>query len=259
MRRLAQTVARRVLGSRTRWLDGADGPAEIEITPLVCPLRYDVLTRKQFIEFIDGHREMYARDRQAFLARARRQPYAVWLDGIVIPRHLPRLVNDPEGRARWLDERMLRFVALYDAMAARGFDREHPVEIRITNRLEPTVTGKTVQARFILGDGSHRLAFLMTRGYTALPRHLVRIRWFERLVPFDSTATLARLIPLDEPSYAAYLSSLYSAPVIHVRVADLVADVADRRPDRADEVRQVIAADGFADVTGAAGAGGRPA
>jgi hypothetical protein len=184
-------------------------------------------------------------DRAAFLVLARRQPYAVWLDKIVIPRHTPQLQHDPQGRARWVDERMLRFAALYDEMAARGFDRTHPIEIRWTPRLLPTETGKSVPARFILGDGSHRLAFLMTRGYTAIPQGFFRLRWFAQLVPFDSTAALARMIPLDEAGYASYLSSLYAAPEVYGRLADLAAHVAAAMPERLAEGRAIATADGF--------------
>jgi hypothetical protein len=236
---------RRFLRGHWKWVQDGEGPAEIPIGTLVSPLRYDVLTRKAFIEFYEANRDLYRSDLERFVDLARLQPYAVWLEKIVTARHKPHLLADPAALRRSTGNRVQQFITLYDHMLAVGFDRRHPIEIRVTDRLLPTATGKHVQAPYVLGDGSHRLAFLMTQGYDALPREYFRIRWFRQIVPFDSTATLVREIPLVEAEYAAYLSLAYAAPATFTRLDNLQAHVAASTPARLEELRTLIGIDGF--------------
>jgi hypothetical protein len=236
---------RRFLGGHWKWVEDGDGPAEIPIGMLISPLRYDVLTRKAFVEFYESHRDLYRSDLERFADLARLQPYAVWLEKIVAARRTPHLLADPAALRRSTGNRIQQFITLYERMVAAGFDRRHPIEIRVTERLLSTATGKHVQAPYVLGDGSHRLAFLMTQGYDLLPREFFRIRWFKQIVPFDSTATLAREIPLGEAEYAAYLSLAYAAPATFTRLDDLLPHVAASTPARLQELRTLIGIDGF--------------
>jgi hypothetical protein len=231
--------------ARWHWVDDPAGLGEIDIAPLVSPLRYDIVTKREFVAFYEAHRDLYSTAIAEFMELARSQPYYVFLQKVRAVRKGQELVTNPAALHRVVSNRIKQFITLHTSMVRKGFDRSYPIEVRISGRTLPTLTGKRVLTPYTLGDGGHRLACLLAMGYTTLSPGCYRVRWFRDVVPADNTAPLAGLLPIHEAAYAAYLSSFYTPLTRHERLADLVADVRATRPALAGDLEALIAIDGF--------------
>jgi len=238
---------------RYQWLDRAQNIEDIPILPLVGPLRYDAFVLLDLLRFYCANKNLARDDFPRFVEAAGRLSFYQWLlashgirwkfaSRVVQEAHRNR--NDATF-ARIYAEEVRRALDIFESIEQRGFDRKFPIEVRITDRLQPATTGKQVAARYILGDGSHRLACLMLLGYSTLPKDHYRIRWYRRLLPSDATWLLTReqLIPAED--YFAFLSAVYGSPHICRDRETFLRDVRERIPNRLDEVRTVLHADGF--------------
>lgn len=238
-------LARRVFGrKRWRWVETPEEVEAIDIGSLICPLRYDEVVRRQFLEFYEANRELYASSRRQFMSLARQQPYVRWKMWRFHAYHAFGQSSDTALQEH-LDARIVRFVTLCEEIEAQGFDQRKPIEVRIADRILPTRTGKQVRQQYVLGDGGHRLSYLMVRGDKVIPRGHFRLRWFSELEPYDSTAILVKTIPLDETAYAGFLSMAYGDGTTCGNLAELLNRTAAAQPDRLEELRGVIAADGY--------------
>lgn len=189
--------ARLGFGDYWYWLDTEEVPAEIPIAPMVDPLRYDILVRKSFFDFCNARRDQIESDRAGFLQDALDHPYFLWFTEVLVARYHSADRNDPQRIRQLYHERVRQAVLLFDSIAQHGFSMRHPIIPYTGEAILPATSGREVTGRFFMGDGCHRLACLMSRGYTSLPREFVRVKCFRRLAPFDNSALLADHLPVD--------------------------------------------------------------
>jgi hypothetical protein len=240
------------LGNYWYWTDPPELRGGVAVADIVCPLRYDVLVRAEFLSFYAERRALYAADADAFLALARRGSYYRWFVSSEAVRTKPELLGDQSALDAAFTERVGRAAALYESVATDGFCARHPIILKTAERLLPPTaargaapTGKRVATRYFLADGCHRLALLMALGYRELPPQLFRVKCFRTFSPFDSTSLLARSLPIEPAAYFRFLSRRYCAPQVFEDVAGLLRHVRVHRPELLDEARSVIRADGY--------------
>jgi hypothetical protein len=209
---------------------------------LISPLRYEIYGIREVIRLYREHRALARNDLARFCRLSRGTTLFKWSLG---RRRFNRENDDPEVISAAYADSVRRTIGLWDAMEAGGFDRRFPIEVRVTDRLLPTETGKHLSARYILGDGSHRLAVLMELGWPVLPPEYYRVRWFRQIRPFDSTwfITAASLLP--EPQYIAFLSEVYGLSARCEERQAFLDGVARHLPQRLAEVRTILRVDGF--------------
>ena len=231
-------------------------PAElgdgIDIGPLVSPLRYDVLLRRDFLASVardDGARRQ---DEAAFIEEARRGPYHTWfLESEVIRTGLAG--RDPTVLEALFTERVRRVVALYERLEAGSGALDEPIVLKTAERILPPTaermgapTGKLVSARYFVADGCHRLAYLMLDGRTRLAASEFRVRAYRTFSPFDSTGLLVPRLAPPPADYFSFLSMGYTAPLVFIDGPSLLGHLRATRPDLVEEVEAAMRVDGYA-------------
>jgi hypothetical protein len=241
------------LGNYWYWTEPSDLSGGIDVASLVCPLRYDVVVRRDFYAFYAARRELFIADFAAFLDLARQSTYHTWFVDSEIIRCLPHLRGDAEAIEAEFARRVRRAVTLYESVAERGFIHKTPIILKTAEQLLPPTTdrrgpptGKLVSARYFLADGCHRLAILMMQGYTLLPAGFFHVKCFRKFSPFDSTSLLAPSLRLDPAAYFTFLSSYYCSSRVLTDEASFLAYIEAHAPDLLEEVRSIIRVDGFA-------------
>lgn len=231
---IGRGIRRRVRRAVT-WRPLAAGTETVDVARLVAPLRYDVLVRAEFLEWLSARLD---EDPRRLAAEAEDLPYGVWYRQVEVERFRPHLASDPQARSRAFADRVARTAALVRSFEDRGFDAAHPVRLRHTRRVRPADSGLTVDKQLHVGDGGHRLALLLRAGLDLEPEmYVVDPRPFPVI---DNTAVLARHLDLDGSRYAAFLGPWYVGRPVP-SVADLVEAVTLESPDRLPELRAVMA------------------
>ena len=250
------------VGNYWYWLDVPALAEGIDVASLICPLRYDVVLRREFFPFYIAHRDLYLSDFEAFVDLAMDTDYYTWYAQSEVVRCSPYRLNSDELLRSGFVEKIRGAVELHESMMTRGFDQQFPIVLRTAERLLPPTadrsappTGKKVSARHFLADGCHRLAMLMYMGYEVLPAGYFRVQCFREFSPFDSTSLLAQSLPIDPASYFSFLSSYYCAPYSFASRDDLLGWIAENRPPLLEEVLSVMRVDGFEPPTPAASPG----
>lgn len=251
--RLAGDVKRTMrVGNYWYWLEVPELGEGIEIAKLICPLRYDVVVRRNFFSFYDAHRDLYRSDFDAFAELVRQSSYYTWFAASEAIRCRPYLLDDHDRLWTQFVNQIRKAVVLYEGMENCGFDEQAPIVLKTAEQLLPPTadrlappTGKLVSDRYFLADGCHRLAWLMSRGYTVLPAGFFRVKCFREFSPFDSTSLLAPGLPITASEYFAFLSSRYCHPSIFEDREGFLGYVAKHWPELLDEVLSLIRVDGF--------------
>jgi hypothetical protein len=219
------------------------GREPIEIDRLVSPLRYDILVRERYFEFLRERRPLADEDFQAFMELSRRHPYFIWFSRVVVPSgNNPDMVNDPERLNAAFERRVRRSIALHDAFESRGYDRRRPIVLRTGHRIAATATGKRLARRIYAGDGCHRLAWLRSSGVDVLEPGMYRVHVAQAFTPSDETARLLDAMAISRPDYFSFLSLSYADR--DLRSEEVLLDhVRSVDPDSLPELEQVIASD----------------
>jgi hypothetical protein len=251
--KLAEDVRRTIrVGNYWYWLEVPELGEGIEIARLVCPLRYDVIVRRDFYSFYEANQDLYRSDFDGFVELVKQGSYYTWFAASEAVRTRPYLLDDHDRLWRQFVSQIRKAVALYESMENQGFDEHAPIVLRTAeNLLPPTAdrlappTGKVVSDRYFMADGCHRLAWLMSKGYTLLPAAIFRIQCFREFSPFDSTSLLAPSLPIAPSEYFAFLSSRYCRPFVFEDRAGFLGHIRQHRPDILEEVLSVMRVDGF--------------
>lgn len=218
---------------------GRSSPPDLEIGPLISPLRYDVLVRARFFDFIDQNVELWEADRTEFMRLARRHPYHLWFTQVALRQTPGRRRREPVDS---YDQRVRRSVSLYRSFLARGFDPSCPITVWEAEIVLPTDSGKLVRRSHFVCDGCHRLALVLTSGVSHLTPEMVRIQHLQTLKPRDNTVEMLRTGLLGEAEYTRFLEMGYApGRPAHATLAALLASVTSAA--NADEVHQVAAVD----------------
>jgi hypothetical protein len=215
------------------------GREPLSIDELISPLRYDVLVRRQFFEFLEEHRALHDRDLDEFVEAARSTDYHRWFVSVAV--HAIGIADLPPAE---LEEafrrRICRSVVLADSVARQGFMAKPPLTIRASAG-ERTATGKQLGARHYPLDGCHRLALLRQLGRTELRPGEYRVT--DQGGPLlDNTARLIPALGLAGDRYYPFVASGYTDKLVLDR-DDLIAAIEVAAPDELAEVRSILAAD----------------
>ena len=147
------------------------GDKAIDIAQLISPLRYDVLVRAQFFEFL-ATRTRRTSPTTALVVAAGSQPYAVWFREVAMARFRPWVLKDPAALRANFAERVLATRALQHSFAQNGFDPRTPVTLRVTTGSQPRTRERPSSRTVHVGDGGHRLALLLHAGGMLQPGHV---------------------------------------------------------------------------------------
>ena len=240
------------LGNYWHWLDTPDLKDGIEIASIICPLRYDVLVRRDFFAFYESRRDLYHSDFEAFLKQAKQGTYYTWYTESELVRCKPQARNNRDALERGFVTRIKKSAALYENVNQDGYAPQFPIVLKTAERLLPPTadrlappTGKIVKGRYFLADGCHRLALLMAKNFTVLPADYFRVKYFREFSPFDSTSVLARSLPIAPAAYFAFLSSKYCAPYIFEDKDSFLGHIREHKSELLPEVLSLIKVDKF--------------
>ena len=178
----------------------------VPIGPLVSPLRYDVLVRRDYFAWFAERRDEYARDFAAYARAAREHPYFTWFRDVMCPAWQPEALADDETLEAAWRRRLRRAAALHESFSRRGFDERFPITLYAGVRVLPTATGKRVARSLFAGDGNHRLALLLADGQTAVRPEQCRVQRFLTLAPADTSAVLIPALGVPAEEQAAFLA-----------------------------------------------------
>ena len=240
------------LGNYWYWMEAPELENGIDIASLICPLRYDVIVRRDFLTFYTAHRDLYRSDFNAFVDLVKQGSYYTWFVKSESIRTKPHLLDDPDGLWIRFVDKIRKAAELYESMVNGGFDEQFPIILKTAEHLLPPTgdrrappTGKFLSDRYFLADGCHRLATLMTMGYNVLPYEYFRIMCFREFNPFDSTSLLARSLPITPSAYFTFLSSRYCHPFVFEDRDSFLEYLKVHKPKDVDELLSVIRVDGF--------------
>jgi hypothetical protein len=211
------------------------------IGELVSPLRYDVLLRARHFVFHAEHRDLYARDFDAYARRASEQPYYVWLTRVMLPAWRPEMTRSPELVETAWRERLQASAALYESYTRHGFDETQPIELYAGRSVQPAPTGKRVSHRLFAGDGNHRLSLLMGAGQKELLPSQYRVRRYRALVPADTSGFLLGATAASWSEYRAFIELGYPGVSLEPEGGRVKVVCAD--PGLRAEVEAVVAID----------------
>ncbi len=159
MKSLRESVREAGRGLSPRYRPGVE---PLVIDELISPLRYDVLVRSQFFEFLAANRPLFDASPEQFVAAVRETDYHRWYRTVAV--HAIGIAEESdEVVEEAFHRRVLRSVALADSVAARGFVPKPPLTIRASDGAQ-TASGKRLGPRHYPLDGCHRLALLRALG-----------------------------------------------------------------------------------------------
>jgi hypothetical protein len=191
------------IGNYWYWPKDLDLPAEIPIQPLVYPFRFDILIRKAFFEFYKENISLYRQKPEAFVKLAKGHDYFKWFNNIFIVRNEKGSIGNQEKVNSLFTQRVHEVAALYDSIQSEGFDLNCPIIPYVGENILPTNRGEISEATYFMGDGCHRLAYLMSEGYTTIPRQMIRVKCFKQWRPIDNTSLLKEHLEIDWSPFLA--------------------------------------------------------
>lgn len=236
--------ARRPRRRRTKRIVALDpGLEPIPIARLVSPLRYDILVRRDFFEFLGSHLPLFTADRWTFDTLLERHPYFIWFRHVNCEHHHRQWLQTPERFHEALTTRVDRNRVLYESLLERGFSNEDPIKLTTADVVRRTNTGKSVRPRLLVADGSHRVGLLMLLGQDALQPGQYVIHHRPEIRPLDNTGLLLRHLDVPDSRYYEFLSWGYlDSSVTDGR--ELLDELRALGPDVVEEVRQLMRVDG---------------
>lgn len=232
-RRALHAVARRTIRPGTEPLD---------LDELVSPLRYDIIVRAEYFDYLTEHLDLYDSDFDRYVTAATDTRYFTWFATVALTRYHPQRARDPRHVTAEFRERLRRSTSLLRSFQSEGFDTRYPVSVRTAAPGAVTGTGKLVSRRYYPGDGCHRLALLVRAGQHTLPPSYYQVRRDPQRTVIDNTHSLIRDLRLTPEEYCRFLSRGYADSTI-AEVPSLLARVAERAPSRLTELRGVLDVD----------------
>jgi hypothetical protein len=218
------------------------GIEPVAIAPLISPLRFDVLVRRDWFEFRASQRERFDADFDALFEASAKHPYGTWFREVVARTVHPEYLASEQRFRREFAARLRRSSALQDSFDARGFDAVHPIALSAGVRVHPTASGKRVTAAFYAGNGCHRLALLLRAGRERLEPGEYVVRRAVDYTPRDNTGLLLEVLGVRADDYYRFVSMGYEVGESASR-EDLLEQVSSREPERLAELEHVLQAD----------------
>ncbi len=191
---------RRAVHERT----AVPGTAPVDIGALIVPLRYDVVVRARFFDFLTEHSDLAG---PALVQAAASTAYGDWFEHVECARYFPELLHDEQRREQRFAARVAGAVRLLQSFQEGGFDAASPVTLITAPVASMSDSGAPALERLHIGDGCHRLSLLLRDGATLEP-------WMYKVRPslntlVDNTAVLLRCGSLTEADYVAFLGGRF--------------------------------------------------
>jgi hypothetical protein len=241
-RDLVTRVQARVAQFRQEIISGTALGETIEITRLICPLRYDLCVRVEFVRLLRDDWSLYANDLARFLDRPESKAYGVWFKEVRCARYHPELYTDEKLLGPAFIERVHQTAKLWQSMQREGYDRSRPIRLE-SGRSIRNVNGKRIDAQYFAGDGCHRMACLYVTGQTRLEPADYEVRCQREFQPLDITAELLTELPLNHRAYLDFISTFYCAGVRLDSADRIVQHVSTYKPELLPELESVFAFD----------------
>lgn len=233
--RLVRGLRRRVRRGVT-WRPTTGGADPVDIASLIAPLRYDVVVRADFFDWVEPRLDQ---DPEEVARAAGDHPYAVWFRHIEVARFRPHLRHDEPALHKAFVDRVSRSAILLRSYLDRGFDATQPVTLRSTASSVHADSGLHVDKSLHVGDGGHRLALLLRDDRPLEPQmYVVDPR---RMPVIDNTNVLVRHLKVSSSDYAHFLAPRYVGRKMD-SLRQLEAAVARDAPHLLAELRAVIEA-----------------
>jgi hypothetical protein len=235
VKRSGRATATRTLRRALTWQPKRRGDGPIRIAELISPLRYDVLVRAQFFEFLADRPP--GESAEDLVLAAWDQPYAAWFRHVAMARFRPWVLTDPDALRASYAERVLASRDLLESFNSKGFDARTPVTLRVSSGPQVADSGARVSRTVHVGDGGHRLALLLQSGSDLQPE---MYRLDPRPMPLiDNTAVLLGPLAVGDADYCAFIQAGYARDGFS-DVQSLLTTVSEEDAVAGAELRSVL-------------------
>ncbi len=218
------------------------GTEPVAIAPLVSPLRYDVVVRRDWFDLRASQRERFDADFDALFEASSTHAYGTWFREVVARTVHPDYLASEERLRREFAARLRRSIALQDSFDARGFDAAHPIALNAGVCVHPTASGKRLTAALYAGNGCHRLALLLRAGRERLEPGEYVVRRAVDYTPRDNTGLLLEALNVRAGDYYRFVSLGYGVGESASR-DELLEQVRSREPERVAELERILQID----------------
>ncbi len=239
---LITRVQARVARFRQEIVPGTEIAEAIDIGRLVCPLRYDLWVRIEFVRLLRDEWGLYTDDLPGFLNRPQSRAYYVWFKEVRCALYSPRIYRDEELVKAEFVKRVHETATLWSSIERNGYDRSRPIRLG-SGRSIRSVNEKTINSTYFAGDGCHRLSCLYVTGQTRLEPEDYEVHLRQEFEPLDITAILVQQLPLDRTSYLYFISRFYCDGSEFDSADQILQHVASEKPDLLAELESVLAFD----------------
>lgn len=222
-----------------RIVPGSAFGAPVDIGRIICPLRYDICVRMDFIRLLRDRPTLHLEDFQSFRRLPATEAYFLWFRNVRSVRYEPSLLRNEIRLEAAFRDRVHQTAALWQSIERDGFDTAKRIRLT-TGRKIRNVNGKMIDGRIFSGDGCHRIACLHLLGWKRLePAHYeVAVR--PRFVPLDITSELIEFGFVDRGKYLEFISHFYGDGLTFRSVEQIVQYVSQSRPELLVELRSVL-------------------
>jgi len=222
-----------------RLVAGSEIGERIKIYDLICPLRYDIQVRADFIRFLVDNNYLSEKDMDIILHAPAAQRYLTYFREIPYRRRNPAHSHDEEHFRERFRQRVIKVQDLWKSVSSRGFDHSQPVRLRSGDVIQE-VNGKSFATRYYAGDGCHRIACLWIMGKESLEPEEYEVAMTDVFQPLDNTAVLLDMLSIPLVDYLSFISRGY-CDGREINSADqALAYVKEFKPDRLEELKNVF-------------------
>lgn len=235
-------VRARVRRSRRQVVSGRDIGESIPIDRLMCPLRYDLHVRIEFIRLLRDEWTLYENDLSGFLERPESRAYYVWFKEVACARYRRDLYGDDKLLHSAFVGRVHDTAKLWKSITSSGYNPSTPVRLQ-SGRSIQAVHGKRINSAYFAGDGCHRLSCLHVMGQDRLEPDQYEVEVARNYQPLDNTAILIKKLPLVKTEYLHFISGFYCDGMELDSVEEIRRQVASRNATLLPELESVLAFD----------------
>ena len=210
------------------------GTVPVDIGALIVPLRYDVVVRARFFDFLAENPDLSGPD---LVDAAAGTAYATWFEHVECARYFPELLRDTERREQRFTARVDGAVRLLRSFEDGGFDAASPVTLITAAVGSTSDSGVPALEPLHIGDGCHRLALLLREGATLEP-------WMYKVRPslntlVDNTSVLLTAGAVTEADYVGFLGGRFPVGDA-LTVSGALANTGAVDARSGDELRAVV-------------------
>jgi hypothetical protein len=238
---LVRRIQARLARSRHEIVSGRDIAEPILIDRLICPLRYDLCVRIEFIRLLHHEWTLYQNDLAGFLDRPQSKSYYIWFKEVACARYKPQIYRDEKLVGAAFVRRVHETARLWKSIDQHGYDSATPIRLR-SGRSIRRVNAKTINSAYFAGDGCHRISCLYVAGRTRLEPEEYEVEIQQDYQPLDNTSVLIQQLPLERTSYLRFISRFYCGRV-ELDTDAIRREVASTKPHLLSELDSVLVAD----------------